>query len=116
MLNSSSTGTFVLKDVAACLDVEVVNGTKLQDPKVLKGLTVTDLNSENAITLPNAYTKVDISAIQVDVQAPELTRQWKHLNQIAECMPSISTVRKSARKSVFSLDQTVQKPLNRWTS
>ena len=68
--------------------VRTVNGTKLHDAKVLNGLTVTDLNGENAITLPKTYTKGDISAIEVDVQAPELTRRWKHLNRIAEFMPS----------------------------
>ena len=65
MLDSCSTGTFVLEDVAACLDVKgadtklmvrTVNGTKLQDSKALKGLTVTDLYCENAITLPKTYT------------------------------------------------------------
>ena len=97
MLDICSTATFVLEDVAACLDVKdadtklmvrTVNGTKLHDAKVLNGLTVTDLNGENAITLPKTYTKEDISAIKVDVQSPELTRRWKHLNWIAEFMPS----------------------------
>ena len=83
MLDSCSTGTFVLEDVAACLGVKgadtklivrTVNGTKFHDAKVLNSLTVTDLNGENAITLPKTYTKEDISAIEVDVQAPELTR------------------------------------------
>ena len=59
MLDSCSTGIFVLEDVAACLDVKgadtklmmrTVNGTK--DTKVLKGFTVTELNGENATTLP----------------------------------------------------------------
>lgn len=68
--------------------VRTVNVTKLQDTKVLKGLTVTDLNGENAITLPKTYTKKYISAIEVDVRTPKLTRRWKHLNRIAECMPS----------------------------
>lgn len=94
-LDSCSTGTFVLEDVAACLDVKgaetklmvrTANGTKLQDTKVLKGLTVTDLKGENAITLPKTYTKKDISASEVDIQAPELTRRWKYLNRIAECI------------------------------
>ena len=97
VLDSCSTGIFVLEDVAACLDVEgadtrlmmkTVNGTKLQDTKVLKGLTVADLNGANAITLPKTYAKEDISAIEVDVRTPELTRRWKHLNRIAECMHS----------------------------
>ena len=97
MLDSCSTATFVLEDVAACLDVKgadtklmvrTVNGTKLHDAKVLNGLTVTDLNGENAITLPKTYTKEDISAIEVDVQSPELTRRWKNLNRVAEFMPS----------------------------
>lgn len=66
--------------------MRTVNGTKLQDTKVLKGLTVTDQNGENPITLPKTYAKEDISAIEVDVQAPELTRRWKHLNRMADCM------------------------------
>ena len=93
MLDSCSTGICVLEDVAACLDVEgadtrlmmkTVNGTKLQDTKALKGLTVTDLYGENAITLPKTYAKEDISAIEVDVPTPELTRRWKQIGR-ASC-------------------------------
>ena len=97
MLDSCSTGTFLLEDIAACLDakgtdtklmVKTVNGTQLHDAKALNGLIVTDLNGENRIDLPKTFTKEDISAIEVNVPAPELARKWKHLKRIADCMPS----------------------------
>ena len=68
--------------------VKTVNGTQLHDTKALNGLIVTDLNGENRIDLPKTFTKEDISAIDVDVPAPELAHKWKHLERIADCMPS----------------------------
>ena len=95
MLDSCSTGTFLLEDIAACLDAKgtdtklmTVNGTQLHDTKALNGLIVTDLNGENRIDLPRTFIKEDISAIEVDVAAAELAHKWKHLKRIAECMPS----------------------------
>ena len=97
MLDSCSTGTFLLEDIAACLDakgtdtklmVKTVNGTQLHDTKALNGLIVTDLNGENRNDLPKTFTKEDISAIEVDVPVPELAHKWKHLERIADCMPS----------------------------
>ena len=97
MLDSCSTGTFLLEDIAACLDakdtdtkliVKTVIGTQLHDAKALNSLVVTDLNGGNRIDLPKTFTKEDISAIEVDVPAPELAHKWKHLNRIADCMPS----------------------------
>ena len=97
MLDSCSTGTFLLEDIAASLDakgtdtklmVKTVNGTQLHDTKALNGLIVTDLNDENRIDLPKTFTKEDISAIDVDVPVPELAHKWKHLERIADCMPS----------------------------
>ena len=97
MLDSCSTGTFLLEDIAACLDakgtdtklmVKTVNGTQLHNTKALNGLIVTDLNGENPIDLPKTFTKEDISAIDVDVPTPELAHKWKQLERIADCMPS----------------------------
>ena len=97
MVDSCRTGTFLLEDIAACLDVKgtdtklmvkTVNGTQLHDNKALNGLIVTDLNGENRIDLPKTFTKKDISAIDVDVPAPELAHKWKHLERIADCIPS----------------------------
>ena len=88
--------------------VKTVNGTQLHDAKALNGLIVTDLNGENRIDLPKTFTKEDISAIEVNVPAPELARKWKHLKRIADCMPSQPH---GAKKLVFSLDRIVQKPL-----
>ena len=56
MLDSCSTGSFILDDIAAILKVKgvntqlmvkPVNGTKLHDSKVLNGLVVTDLNGDH---------------------------------------------------------------------
>ena len=94
MLDSCSTGTFLLEDIAACLDadtklmVKTVDGTQVHDAKALNSLIVTDLNGENRIDLPQTFTKEDISAIEVNVPAPELARKKKHLKRIADCMPS----------------------------
>ena len=93
MLDSCSTDTFLLEDIAACLDakgtdtklmVKTVNGTQLHDAKELNGLIVTDLNGENRINLPKTFTKGDISAIEVNGPAPELVRKWKHVKRIVD--------------------------------
>ena len=88
MLDSCSTGTFLPEDIAACLDakgtntklmVKTVNGTQLHDTKALNGLSVTDLNGENRIDFPKTFTKEDISAIEVDVPAPQLAHNCNRI-------------------------------------
>ena len=65
MLDTCSTGSFVIDDIATTLGVKGVNtqfmlktvkGTKLHDSKVLNGLIVTDLKGKNPIQLPKIFT------------------------------------------------------------
>lgn len=95
MLDTCSTGSFVLKDIAASLGVKgadtrlmvkTVNGTKLHDTEVLNGLVVTDVNGDNILQLPKVFTKEDLSTCE-DVPTPELAYRWEHLKRIATNLP-----------------------------
>ena len=95
MLDTCSTGSFVLEDIAVSLGVKgshtqlmvkTVNGVKLHHTKVLNGLIVTDLNGDHAVQLPKIYTKEDLSTCE-NVPSPEFAYQWKHLERIARDLP-----------------------------
>jgi hypothetical protein len=66
MLDNCSTGTFVLQDLLEDLKIDGVsshvlvrtmNGQQRHDVKVLKGLTVTDLDGNNSVVLSKVFTK-----------------------------------------------------------
>jgi len=84
MLDTCSTVSFILDDIAAILKVKgvntqlmvkTVNGTKLHDSKVLNGLVATDLNGDHPIQLPKIFTKEDLSTPN-NVATPELAHRW----------------------------------------
>ena len=96
MLDTCSTGTFILEDVAASLGlsgvdtklmIKTVNGSELLDTKALNGLIASDLNGNNSIHLPKTFTKEDITAVEEDVPTPELAQRWSHLKRIEEELP-----------------------------
>ena len=95
MLDSCSMGTFVLEDLRRELKldgvdsqvlIKTMNGQQLHNVKVLKGLTVSDLDGNNSIVLPKAFTKTEMPATDQDIPTPELTRKWPHLTRIADRM------------------------------
>ena len=95
MLDSCSTGTFVLEDLQRELKldgvdsqvlIKTMNGQQLHNVKVLKGLTVSDLDCNISIVLPKAFTKTEMPATDQDIAAPELARKWPHLTRIADRM------------------------------
>ncbi|CAH3013608.1 unnamed protein product [Porites evermanni] len=83
MLDTCSTGSFVIDDIATTLGVKgvntqlmvkTVNGTKLHDSKVLNGLIVMDLKGKNPIQLPKIFTKEDLCT-PPNVPTPELAHR-----------------------------------------
>ena len=65
MLDNCSTGTFILEDLRQELNIDGVdsqisittmNGDPVHNVKVVKGLTVTDLDGDNSISLPKAFS------------------------------------------------------------
>ena len=103
MLDNCSTGTFILEDLRQELNVDGVdsqisittmNGNQVHNVKVLKGLTVTDLDSDNSISLPKAFTKLKMPATNQDIPRPELARKWPHLARVADHLhPLMSNVK-----------------------
>ena len=90
MLETCSTGSFVLDEIATTLGltgvntqlmVKTVNGTKLHDSRVL--------NDENPTQLPKVFTKEDLSTPQ-NVHTAELAHRWKHLRGITIELPTQS--------------------------
>ena len=103
MLDNCSTGTFILEDLRQELNVDGVdsqisittmNGNQVHNVKVVKGLTVTDLDGDNSISLPKAFTKLKMPATNHDVPRPELARKWPHLARVAaHVQPLMSNVK-----------------------
>ena len=83
MLDNCSTGTFILV-------------------KVIRGLTVSDLDGNNSISLPKAFTKLEMPATIQDIPRPEQTRKWPHLARVADyvhpLIPNDMLVKGYARK------------------
>ena len=71
-----------------------MNGNQVHNVKVVKGLTVTDLDGDNSISLPKAFTKLKMPATNHDVPRPELARKWPHLARVAaHVQPLMSNVK-----------------------
>ena len=79
MLGTCCTGTFVLEELQQQLELEGVdshvqvktmNGQKLHSVKVLRNLTVTNLDGRNSMNLPKVYTKDEIPTTVQEVPRP----------------------------------------------
>ncbi|CAB4017958.1 Hypothetical predicted protein, partial [Paramuricea clavata] len=93
MLDNCSTGTFILEDLRQELNVDGVdsqisittmNGSQLHNVKVIRDLTVSDLDGNNSISLPKAFTKLEMPATSQDIPRPEQARKWPHLARVAD--------------------------------
>ncbi|CAB3989972.1 Hypothetical predicted protein [Paramuricea clavata] len=91
MLDSCSTGTFILEDVRRELQIEgtdtnvlvnTMNGSQVHQPKVVTGLTVTDIDGNNRGTLPRTFSQDTIPASKDEIPTEELVAKWKHLSKI----------------------------------
>lgn len=98
MLDNCSTGTFTTNETLKKLNLEgtntkitirTINGSKVQDTKVVTGLVVSDVNGNNCIELPKTYTRDEIPASAEEIPHPELVGKWQHLKSVADKMPSL---------------------------
>ena len=101
--DNCSTGMFILEDLRLELNVDGVdsqvsittmNGNQLHNVKVIRGLTVSDLDGNNSISLPKAFTKLEMPATSQYIPRPEQARKWPHLARVADCVhPLIPNVK-----------------------
>ena len=91
MLDSCSTGTFILEDVRRELQIEgtdtnvlvnTMNGSQVHQTKVVTGLIVTDIDGNNRVTLPRTFSRDTIPASKDEIPTEELVAKWKHLSKI----------------------------------
>ena len=70
MLNTCSTGSFVLEDIADSLGIKgadtrltekTMYGRQFQDTKIQNGLVFSDLRGKNRVQLPKVFTSEDLS-------------------------------------------------------
>jgi hypothetical protein len=65
--------------------IKTVNGSKLQESKVLHGLVVSSLDERESVIIPKTYTKEEIPAASRDeIPTPAMAKKWKHLARIAD--------------------------------
>ena len=103
MLDNCSTSTLILEDLKQELNIDGVdsqisittmNGNQVHNVKVVKGLTVTDLDGDNSISLPKVFTKLKMPVTNQDIPRPELARKWPHLACVADHVhPLMSNVK-----------------------
>ncbi|CAB4009732.1 Hypothetical predicted protein [Paramuricea clavata] len=91
MLDSCSTGTFILEDVRRELQIEgtdtnvLVNtmyGSQVHQTKVVTGLTVTHIDGNNRVNLPRTFSRDTIPASKDEIPTEELVAKWKHFSKI----------------------------------
>ena len=98
LIDCQSNATFVTEKLRQELGIEGVKSHLLlstlhEENKVIeslkvKGLTVMDMNQQNSIPLPQAFTRQTIPFKSSQIPKPEVAMCWEHLKPIAsELMP-----------------------------
>ena len=95
MLDTCSTGSFVLEDIADSLGIKgadtrltgkTMNGRQLQDTKIQNGSVFSDLRGKNRVQLPKVFTSEDLSQRE-DLFSHKVVHKWKHLKSTADDLP-----------------------------
>ncbi len=85
MLNAKGTPTQ--------LQLRTMHGKSVSDSRIVRDLTVTDLQGENAIALPKTYSRDEIPVTPDQIPRPDSVHRWKNLQNVAdyipECMPNL---------------------------
>ena len=85
VLDNCSTGTFIWEDVRMELGAErtdtkvlvkTIDGLELHDTKILIDLVVSDVDGNNSIAIPKAFSTDEIIASEGEIPSPELSRKW----------------------------------------
>ena len=98
VLDDQSTDVFITDSLVGRLGVQaaeidlqintVVGFSTIRTQKVT-GLHIQDVNHEHgSIRILNAYTREYIPTTQREIETPTISRQWKHLANIAESLPN----------------------------
>ena len=95
MLNTCSTGSFVLEDIVDSLGIKgadtrltekTMNGRQFQDTKIQNGLVFSDLRGKNRVQLPKVFKSEDLSQRE-DLFSHKVVHKWKHLKSTADNLP-----------------------------
>jgi len=92
-----SAGCFITEQLkirlkAACTETKLqlgtIHGRTLVDSAMVKDLIVTDVNGQNPVELPRAYTRQEIPAEIERISTPETVSRVEHLKEIASEIPA----------------------------
>ena len=70
------------------LQLGTMHGRTLVDSAIVKDLIVTDVNGQNPVELPRAYTRQEIPAEVEQIPTPEIVGRIEHLKEIASEIPA----------------------------
>ena len=94
MLDTCSTGSFVLEDIADSPGIKgadtrlmgkTMNGRQFQYTKIQNGLVFSDLRGENGVQLLKVFTSEDLSLR--DLFSHKVVHNYKHLKSTADDLP-----------------------------
>lgn len=94
VLDDQSTDVFITEDLLSKLEVEgseinlqvnTITGTDTVRTSKVHGLRIQDVGRNFApMKIPHAYTRETIPATHYEIVTPDIARQWKHLEGIAD--------------------------------
>ena len=96
LYDTGSTGCFITESIREQLNVtcietslklQTMHGTDIQPTKIVSGLVVSDEEGNNAVELPETFTKMEIPVDHDQIPKQEILQQWPHLHEIVDKVP-----------------------------
>ena len=96
LYDTGSTGCFITESIREQLNVTCIetslklrtmHGTDIQPTKIVSGLVVLDEEGNNAVELPETFTKMEIPVDHDQIPKREILQQWPHLHEIVHKVP-----------------------------
>jgi hypothetical protein len=70
------------------LQLRTMHGRSCVRSAAIQDLVITDLNGQNPVEIPKAYTRDEIPVNSRQIPRPEIIEKWKHLKQVANEIPA----------------------------
>ena len=96
LYDTGSTGCFITDSIreqlnVTCIETSVklqtMHGTDIQPTKIVSGLVVSDEEGNNAVELPETFTRMEIPVDRDEIPKREILQLWPHLQEIADKVP-----------------------------
>ena len=96
LYDTGSTGCFITESIRnqlkpsyteTTVKLRTMHGTDVQPTKIVSGLVVSDYEGNNAVELPETFTRMEIPVDRDEIPKKETLQQWPHLQEIADKVP-----------------------------